>query len=70
MAQRTEKTPDEISHDAVKHLIAQFQSEACRRLLRQARGMWKDQTGRPSAAELRREWARRPGPNDGDPRGI
>jgi len=27
MAQRTGKTPDELVHDAIKQLIAQFQSE-------------------------------------------
>ena len=61
MAQRTGKTPDELIHDAVKHLIAQFQSEDRLRLLRQARGMWKDRTDLPSVAALRREWDRRLG---------
>jgi hypothetical protein len=67
MAQHTGKTPDELIHDAVKQLIAQFQSEDRLRLLQQARGMWKDRTDLPSVADLRREWDRRLGPNDGDP---
>jgi hypothetical protein len=67
MAQHTGKTPDELIHDAVKQLIAQFQSEDRLRLLQQARGMWKDRTDLPSVAELRGEWDRRLGPNDGDP---
>lgn len=56
MAQRTGKTPDEFIHDAVKQLIAQFQSEDRLRLLRQARGMWKDRTDLPSVADMRHEW--------------
>jgi hypothetical protein len=58
MAQRMGKTPDEIVHDAVKQLIAQFQSEDRLSLLRQARGMWKDRTDLPSLPDLRREWDR------------
>jgi hypothetical protein len=52
------KTPDEIVHDAVKQLIAQFQSEDRLSLLRQARGMWKDRTDLPSLIDLRRAWDR------------
>jgi hypothetical protein len=59
MAQRTGKTPDEFIHDAVKQLIAQFQSEERLRLLRQARGMWRDRTDLPSVADMRHEWDRR-----------
>ena len=51
IAQRLGKTPDEIVHDAVKQVIAQFQAEDRLRLLRQARGMWKDRTDLPAAAE-------------------
>ena len=67
MAQRTGKTPDEFIHDAVKQLIAQFQSEDRVRLLRQARGMWKDRTDLPSVVEMRHEWDRRREWDDGDP---
>jgi hypothetical protein len=67
MAQRLGKTPDEIVHDAVKQLIAQFQSEDRLNLLRQARGMWKDRIDLPPLADLRREWDRQTEPNNGDP---
>jgi hypothetical protein len=67
MAQRAGKTPDEFVHDAIKQLIEQFQSEDRLRLLRQARGMWKDRTDLPSLTDLRREWDRRTEPNDGPP---
>jgi hypothetical protein len=67
IAQRTGKTPDELIHEAVKRLIAQFQAEDRLHLLRQARGMWKDRTDLPSVADLRREWDRRLEPNNGDP---
>jgi hypothetical protein len=53
MAQRIGKTPDELVHDAVKQLIAQFQLEDRLSLLRQARGIWKDRTDLPSLADLR-----------------
>jgi hypothetical protein len=59
IAQRSGKTPDEIVHDAIKHLIAQFQPDDRLSLLRQARGMWKDRSDLPSQADLRREWDRR-----------
>ena len=66
MAQRTGKTPDELVHDAVKQLIAQFQYEDRLSLLRQARGMWKDRTDLPSLADVRREWDRQTEHDDGD----
>ena len=66
IAQRMGKTPDEVVHDAVKQLIAQFQSEDRLSLLRQARGMWKDRTDLPSLADLRREWDRQTEPHNGD----
>jgi hypothetical protein len=66
MAQRLGKTPDELVHDAVKQLIAQFQSEDRLSLLRQARGMWKDRTDLPLLADLRREWDRQTEPDNGD----
>jgi hypothetical protein len=53
MAQRIGKTPDELVHDAVKQLIAQFQLEDRLSLLRQARGIWKDRTDLPSLTDLR-----------------
>jgi hypothetical protein len=65
MAQRTGKTPDELVHDAVKQLIAQFQYEDRLSLLRQARGMWKDRTDLPSFADIRREWDRQTEHDDG-----
>jgi hypothetical protein len=65
MAQRAGKTPDELVHDAIKQLIAQFQSEDRLSLLRQARGMWKDRTDLPSLADLRRDWERQTEPDDG-----
>jgi hypothetical protein len=67
MAQRTGKTPDEFIHDTVKQLIAQFQSEDRLRLLRQARGVWKDRTDLPSLAEMRYEWDRRLERHHGNP---
>jgi len=67
MAQRTGKTPDEFIHDTVKQLIAQFQSEDRLRLLRQARGMWKDRTDLPSVADMRHEWDRRLERHHGNP---
>ena len=67
MAQRAGKTPDELVHDAIKQLIAQFQSEDRLRLLRQARGMWKDRTDLPALTDLRREWDRQTEPDDGNP---
>jgi hypothetical protein len=66
MAQRLGKTPDEIVHDAVKQLIAQFQSEDRLSLLRQARGMWKDRADLPSQPDLRREWDRQTESDNGD----
>jgi hypothetical protein len=67
IAQRAGKTPDELVHDAIKQLIAQFQSEDRLRLLRQARGMWKDRSDLPTLTDLRREWDRQTEPDDGDP---
>ena len=67
MAQRMGKTPDELVHDAVKQLIAQFQSEDRLSLLRQARGMWKDRTDLPALTDLRREWERQTEPDNDDP---
>jgi hypothetical protein len=55
IAQRTGKTEDELLRDAVTELIARFQSEDRRALLRQARGMWKDRQDLPDPAALRRE---------------
>lgn len=66
MAQRMGKTPDELVHDAVKQLLAQFQSEDRLSLLRQARGMWKDRTDLPALTDLRREWDRPTEPDNGD----
>jgi hypothetical protein len=66
IAQRMGKTPDEVVHDAVKQLIAQFQSEDRLSLLRQARGMWKERTDLPSLTDLRREWERQTEPDNGD----
>jgi hypothetical protein len=65
MAQRAGKTLDEVVHDAIKQLIAQFQSEDRLRLLQQARGMWKDRTDLPALTDLRREWDRQIEPDDG-----
>jgi hypothetical protein len=66
MAQRLGKTPDEIVHDAVKQLIAQFQAEDRLSLLRQARGMWKDRTDLPALTDLRHEWDRQTEPDNGN----
>ena len=66
MAQRIGKTPDELVHDTVKQLIAQFQAEDRLSLLRQARGMWKDRTDLPALTDLRREWDRQTEPDNGD----
>jgi hypothetical protein len=66
MAQHMGKTPDQLVHDAVKQLIAQFQFEDRLSLLQQARGMWKDRTDLPSLADLRREWDRQTEPDNGD----
>jgi hypothetical protein len=66
MAQHLGKTPDELVHDAVKQLIAQFQSEDRLSLLRQARGLWKDRTGLPSLIDMRREWDRQTELDNGD----
>ena len=66
MAQHLGKTPDELVHDAVKQLIAQFQSEDRLSLLRRARGMWKDRTDLPSLTDLRYEWDRQTEPDNGD----
>ena len=66
MAQRMGKTPDELVHDAVKRLIAQFQEEDRLSLLRQARGMWKDRTDLPALADLRSEWDLRAESDHGD----
>ena len=67
MAQRVGKTPEELVQDTIKQLLAQFQTEERLPLLQQARGMWKDRTDLPSLADLRREWDRQTGPEDGDP---
>jgi hypothetical protein len=66
MAQHMGKTPDALVHDAVKQLIAQFQSEDRLSLLRQARGMWKGRTDLPSLTDLRREWDRQTELDNGD----
>ena len=66
MAQDRGKTPEELVHDAIMHLIAQHQSEHRLGLLRQARGMWKERTDLPSLAVLRREWGRRAEADHGD----
>jgi len=66
IAQSAGKTPDELVHDAIKQLIAQFQPDDRLCLLRRARSMWKYRTDLPLLADLRREWDRRTGSNDGD----
>lgn len=66
MAQRQGKTPDEIVHDAVRQLIAQFGAEDRLSLLRQARGIWQDRTDLPSLTELRREWDRQTESDNGE----
>ena len=66
MAQHLGKTPEELVHDAVKQLIAQFQSEDRLSILRQARGMWKDRTDLPLLTDMRREWDRQTEPDNGD----
>ncbi len=66
MAQRIGKSPDELVHDAVKQLIAQFQLEDRLSLLRQARGLWKDRTDLPSLTDLHRAWDRQTEPDNGD----
>ena len=66
MAQRLGKTPDELVHDAVKQLIAQFQSEDRLSLLSRQARMWKDRSDLPSLADLRREWDRQTEPDNGD----
>jgi hypothetical protein len=66
MAQRAGKAPEDLVREAVRQRIAEFQSEDRLRLLRQARGMWKDRTDLPSLAELRREWGRRLESNHGE----
>jgi hypothetical protein len=66
MAQRLDKTPDELVHDAVKQLLAKFQEDDRLSLLQQARGMWKDRTDLPVLADLRSEWDRQTEPDHGD----
>ena len=66
LAQRMGKTPAELVHDAVKQLLAQFQSEDRLSLLRQARGMWKNRADLPSPSDLRLEWDRQAEPDHGD----
>jgi hypothetical protein len=66
MAQRAGNTPDEVVHEAIKPLIAQFHSADRLRLLRQARGMWKDRTDLPSLTDIRRDWDRQAEADDGD----
>ena len=53
IVQHTGKTPDELVHEAVKQLIAQFEYEDRLSLLRQARGMWRDRTDLPVHADVR-----------------
>jgi hypothetical protein len=67
MAQRAGKTPEDLVHDAIKQLIAPFQSEDRLRLLQQARGMWTDRTDLPTLRDLRREWDRQTEPDNGTP---
>jgi len=58
IAQQSDKTPDEVLHDAVEQFISQFQQTHRRDLLQQARGMWHDRTDLPTLDTRRRAWDR------------
>ncbi len=58
MAQQMGKTFDELLHEAVVHLLMQYQQSDRRARLQQARGMWRDHPDLPSLERLRREFDR------------
>jgi len=58
IAERTGKSEGELVREAVGRLISEFQRDDDRRLMRQARGIWKDRRDVPAPADLRREWDR------------
>jgi predicted DNA-binding protein len=58
ISRRTGKTEGELVREALDQFIAQFQSEDQRRLMQQAKGIWKDRQDLPSLQDLRNEWDR------------
>lgn len=58
IARRTGKTESELIREAVGQLITDSQVENRLRLMRAAKGLWKDRNDLPAVAELRREWDR------------
>jgi hypothetical protein len=58
IAQRTGKSQTELVRDAIDHLIAEFQKEDRRSLMRRARGIWKDRQDLPALEDMRSEWDR------------
>ncbi|MEW6351167.1 MAG: CopG family transcriptional regulator [Thermodesulfobacteriota bacterium] len=65
LAERSGQTVDELVRGAVRELIRDFLNEDRLGLLKQAKGMWKDRTDLPLARDLRREWDRWAGNDDG-----
>jgi predicted transcriptional regulator len=59
IAQQTGKSERDLIREALTQYIHQFQSTDRRRLLQQARGMWRDRTDLPSLDQLRREFDQR-----------
>jgi predicted DNA-binding protein len=55
IAARTGKTTEELLHEAVERFLEESSQLERLRLLRQARGMWKDRDDLPSLEMLRRE---------------
>jgi hypothetical protein len=58
ISRRTGKTEGELVREALDQFIAQFQNEDQRKLMQQARGIWKDRQDLPSLQEIRNEWER------------
>ena len=56
----TGKSEDELIHEAVGQLIAEFQNENRLALMQKAKGIWKERDDLPVFGDLRREWDRLP----------
>ncbi|MBV9865614.1 MAG: hypothetical protein JO316_09710 [Abitibacteriaceae bacterium] len=55
LSQLKGKPPEVLLHEAVEHILAQYQQERRLAVLRQARGMWRNREDLPTVEELRRE---------------
>jgi len=58
IARQSGKTESQLIHEAVEHLISEFQTKGRRGLMQKARGVWRGRQDLPELDDLRREWDR------------